>query len=398
MIKINGKRNTALVYSDRADKETVRQLEQMLCLPALADSRVRVMPDVHKGRGCVIGFTMTLPARRVVPSFVGVDIGCGITAAKLDANEIDFAALDRLVRETAGKRTRETVSHFFDRVGIGSLLCRKEIDAERAALSLGTLGGGNHFVEVDRDETGALWLLVHSGSRSLGNDVSRYYQTRAYRENRVGAHREQKRQYREDSEEYGIRIKAVTREKQAGIPVGYEYACAEGNTFDDYLHDLAITQNYAALNRLAITEELVRGLGVRVTDRVDTVHNYIDPESKILRKGAVSARQGERLVIPFNMRDGAVLCVGLGNPEWNFSAPHGAGRACSRSDAKHAYTVEQFEREMEGVWSSTVGKDTIDECPMAYKSPDRVLPWLSETAEVVLSMRPVYNFKAGDSE
>ena len=398
MIKINGKRNTALLYTDRADKETVRQLEQMLCLPALADSRIRIMPDVHKGRGCVIGFTMTLPANRVIPSFVGVDIGCGITAAKLGVNGLDFAALDQIIRETAGKRTRETVSPLFDAAGTGALFCRKEIDAERAALSLGTLGGGNHFVEVDRDETGALWLLIHSGSRSLGNDVSRYYQTRAYRENRVGAHREQKRQYREDSEEYGIRIKAVTREKQAGVPVGYEYACADGKTFEEYLHDLSIAQTYAFLNRKAIAEEITHRLGIGVTDFVDTVHNYIDPDARILRKGAVSARQGERLVIPFNMRDGAVLCVGLGNPEWNFSAPHGAGRACSRSDAKHAYTVEQFEREMEGVWSSTVGKDTIDECPMAYKSPDRVLPWLEETAEVVLTMRPVYNFKAGDPD
>ncbi len=398
MITINGKKNSALVYTDRADKETVRQIERMLCLPALADAKIRIMPDVHKGRGCVIGFTMTLPASRVVPSFVGVDIGCGITAVRLDAGEIDFAALDQIVRETAGRGTREEASPLLSSAGLDKLYCRKEIDAGRAALSLGTLGGGNHFIEADRDENGALWLLIHSGSRSLGNDVSRYYQSRAYQESRADAHREQKRRYLEDRDETGERIKAVRREKQAGIPVGYEYACAEGKTFDEYLHDLAIAQNYASLNRKAIAGEILSRLGVRAVDTVDTVHNYIDTASRILRKGAVSARQGERLLIPFNMRDGAVLCVGRGNPAWNFSSPHGAGRACSRSDARHAYTEEQFLREMEGVWSTSVGKDTIDECPMAYKSPDRILPWLDETAEVVLTMRPVYNFKKGGAE
>ena len=417
MIEIQTKKNTVKVFTDTLDKQTKLQIAATARDPAYADSKIRVMPDTHAGRGCVIGMTMTLSGR-VSPSLVGVDIGCGMEAVRLSDTEVDPARLDAFIHEQipAGKARFDTPQD--TNVPLYSLKCAAHVDMERVLTSLGTLGGGNHFIELDRAADGHLWLIIHAGSRSLGAAVANHYRDEAYAYHLKKARKARRVDTRDsldretdryDLSRFGLdaygdhphdsrtATKATRRDARDKLPVKWETATCEGQLYEDYLHDLAVTVAFAEENRRRIAETICYGLGLTAVDRFSCVHNYID-ENRILRKGAISARRGERVLIPLNMRDGALIGIGLGNPDWNFSAPHGAGRACSRTDARHAYDVESYQAAMReaGIYTTTATKETLDECPMAYKSPDRILPYLSECVEITDRLTPIYNFKAAD--
>lgn len=418
MIEIQTKKNTVKVFTDDLDKQTKLQIAATARDPAYADSRIRVMPDTHAGRGCVIGMTMTLTGR-VSPSLVGVDIGCGMEVVRLGETDLDLPHLDAFIHEQIPAGRNVHLIPAVTDLPLRELICGFAVDTDRVLRSLGTLGGGNHFIEIDRGSDGSLYLVIHSGSRSLGAAVANHYRDEAYKyhlKKARKAHRVESRDRmdietdRFDITRFGIdaygdethshrpqATKASRRDERGKLPVKWETAACEGRLYEDYLHDLGIAVAFAEENRRRIAERICKGLGLTVKERFSCVHNYIDTD-RILRKGAISARQGERVFIPLNMRDGALIGTGLGNPDWNFSAPHGAGRACSRTDAKHAYDLEAYQATMReaGVYTTTAVKETLDECPMAYKSPDRILPHLTECVEITDRLIPIYNFKAGE--
>ena len=401
MLEIVGTHNTAKVFIDTIDPTTREQILTMCSQEYLADSRIRVMPDTHAGKGCTIGTTMTLHGK-VVPNMVGVDIGCGMEVAVLEEKQLDLEALDRLIYAAvpAGMEVRLQPHPYQEEIDLHALRCFGKINEHRARHSIGTLGGGNHFIEVDRDDEGTLYLVVHSGSRHLGTEVADWYQREGYRALSGGS----KRQIQEQVaalkaagrlQEIESALKAIKSRRPIGA-VAPELAYVEGALFDDYIHDMKLTQRFALLNRKAIVDEIVRGLGLTVREGFTTIHNYIDTDAMILRKGAVSARKGERLLIPINMRDGSLLCVGKGNADWNESAPHGAGRLMSRRAAAAAFTVEAFRQTMQGIYTTSVGRSTLDECPMAYKGMEAIVDNIGPTASIEKIIRPIYNFKAGE--
>lgn len=400
MIEITGKHNRAFVYADKIDPETKTQIATLLRQPVIADSKIRIMPDTHAGKNCVVGLTMTIVRKKVISSLIGADIGCGIRVAKIAESSVDLPLLDRFIHENipGASKVRKDLHHLASTIDLSKLHCSDSIHSDRALHSLGSLGGGNHFIELDRGHDGAIFLVIHSGSRQLGSDVSTFYKNTAYKDLVKKAKRSIHNHHTETENDMDYSVynyKTTHRERSVKTPVKIEYAYAENQIYEDYLKDLAIVQDFARVNRQAIEEVILEGMGLHRIDGFDTVHNYIDTESMILRKGAVSARLGERLIVPLNMRDGALICTGLGNAEWNYSAPHGAGRACSRKDARRAYTVEVFKEEMHGIYSTTINTDTLDECPMAYKAFDRITPLLSQTATIDEVVKPIYNFKAG---
>ena len=401
MIKIQGQYNTALCYCDELEDSARQQIQDMCDQRLFAGSRIRIMPDVHAGTGCTIGTTMTV-TDRAAPSLVGVDIGCGMETVKLKEKEINFDRLDRVIRGMvpAGYEVRETPHPLTEQIDLDELRCIAAVDRERALLSLGTLGGGNHFIEIDRDEEGCLYLVIHSGSRYLGVQTASYYRKLGWKtmnrlpdEARRGLIERYKAEGRAQEIEKGLRELEEGFTVSGDIPEKFSYV--EGQDLQDYIHDMRLVQQYASLNRQAITQTIIEQIGLTELDRFTTIHNYIDTENMILRKGSVSAQKGERLLIPINMRDGALLCVGKGNPEWNYSAPHGAGRILSRTAAQESLSVEEFHRQMEGIYTTCVAQSTLDESPMAYKGLDTILSQIDPTAEVVKRIRPVYNFKAG---
>ena len=365
MITIENSCNTAVVFADSLDSGA-EGLIRSLCVSSIAvGSTIRIMPDVHAGKGCAIGTTMTIQDR-VAPGLVGVDIGCGMTALKFRAKRLELQKLDKLLREKvpAGRAIRTVPHRFAEQAELEDLRCLRHIQKDKALCAIGTLGGGNHFIEVDKDNDGAFWLIIHSGSRKLGVEIASYYQNAAF------------------------------RQCPEGTP--FELAFATGDLMTDYLHDMKITQAFADLNRHAIANEIVKGMKLDVEDSFSTIHNYIDMNSNILRKGAVSANAGERLIIPMNMRDGCLLCMGKGNPDWNCSAPHGAGRMMSRSESRQNFTVSQYKKEMKGIYTSSISRDTLDESPMAYKPMESILNQINPTVDILGYIRPVYNFKAGE--
>ena len=418
MIEIQTKKNTVKIFTDELDKQTKLQIAATARDPAYADSKIRVMPDTHAGRGCVIGMTMTLQGR-VSPSLVGVDIGCGMEVVRLGEEGIDLPALDDFIHEhiPAGRGIHDTPA--VSTLPLGELQCAESVDTARVLRSLGTLGGGNHFIEIDRGGDGSLYLVIHSGSRSLGAAIANHYRDEAYKYHLKKARRAHRAESRDrmdmetdryDLTRFGVdaygdeahshrpqATKATRRDERGRLPVKWETAACEGQLYEAYLHDLAVAVAFAEENRRRIAERICEGMGLTVTERFSCVHNYIDSD-RILRKGAISARLGEKVFIPLNMRDGALIGIGLGNPDWNFSAPHGAGRACSRTDAKHAYDVDSYQAAMReaGVYTTTATKETLDECPMAYKSPDRILPHLSDCVAITDRLIPIYNFKASE--
>ena len=389
MIKLQGKRNSAIVFADKIDKSTKTQISELLREEAYADSKIRIMPDTHSGKNVAVGTTMTVK-NRIAPSLVGVDIGCGMEVVFLKEQELDLERLDKAIHALipAGSKIHDFPVTSFD---FDTLHCKGNVNLERALRSIGTLGGGNHFIEVDRTEGGELVLVIHSGSRQLGSDVATYYQDQAYRYQCKKQRKRARQSYYDDADAAGfIRQKSSS----SAVNVKRETAILEGSLLEEYLNDLDIVVSFADLNRQTMAKIICDNMGLAITDRFSCIHNYIDTEYMILRKGAISARLGERVIIPLNMRDGALIGTGKGNPEWNFSAPHGAGRACSRTDAKYAFTVEEFKREMEGIYTTTATEGSIDECPMAYKSPSRIFEFIGETVSDYEVIKPIYNFKS----
>ena len=402
MIEVSGKYNSAKIFTDVVDQASIAQVI-LLCSQEFAQgSCIRMMPDIHAGAGCTVGTTMTI-RDKVVPNLVGVDIGCGMETVRLRERHLELQQLDKYIRQRipSGFSIRDKAHRYMEKVDLSALRCYKSVDPLRAEKSLGTLGGGNHFIEVDRDEDGDLYLVIHSGSRHLGLEVANFYQNEAYQRLNGSSRADAEAlvaQLKAEGRDKEIQkaLKALKGTKRTSVPKPLAYA--QGELFDDYIHDMAIVQQFAALSRQAMVDELLRGLKLHAQDSFTTIHNYIDMEAMVLRKGAVSAKEGERLLIPINMRDGSLICVGKGNPDWNCSAPHGAGRLMSRADAKHSFTVSQFKKEMDGIYTTSVGKSTLDECPMAYKTMSDIVDNIGETARIEKIIRPVYNFKAGDEE
>lgn len=398
MIELNGKYNSAKIFTDLVDQSAIAQIIEFCNQESSQNSKIRVMPDVHAGTGATIGFTMTIHDK-VVPNIVGVDIGCGMETIRIKERHIELQKLDRLIYEKipSGFAIREKPHRYFDRIDISSLYCFKGINDLRAEMSLGTLGGGNHFIEADKDDEGNIYIVVHSGSRHLGLDIAKYYQNTAYHilnQSDASAVEELVEKLKSEGRQRSIEaeIKKLKSTKRTKIPKQLAYVY--GELFDMYIHDMKIAQEYAMLNRQAIIDEIVKGMKLHVVEQFTTIHNYIDTENMILRKGAVSAQKGEKLIIPINMRDGSLICIGKGNEDWNFSAPHGAGRLMSRSDAKSSFTVSEYKKQMNGIFSTSIGAGTLDECPMAYKSMDDIVNNISPTADIERIIKPIYNFKA----
>jgi len=397
MIELTGKYNTAKVFTDNVEQEAISQIIMLLNQDFAADSTVRIMPDTHAGAGCTIGTTMTIHGK-VVPYMVGVDIGCGMETVMLRDKHVELQKLDKAIHEKvpAGFAVRKEAHEMALSTRIHALRCAKHVNFDRAYSSVGTLGGGNHFIELDKDDDGKLYLVIHSGSRYLGKQVADYYQNTAVQQRKLDT---------QAAQELIASLKAQGKEKEIQkrlkkLPISQvnkTLAWLDGRLLEDYLHDMAITQEYADLNRRCMAREIVKGLGLKVEDSFTTIHNYIDMEHGILRKGAISAREGERVLIPINMRDGSLLCTGKGNPDWNWSAPHGAGRLMSRRQAKESITLTQYKEAMKGIYSSTVDKTTIDEAPFAYKPMEEIIANIGDTVTIDKIIRPLYNFKAADA-
>lgn len=400
MVLVQGAYNTAVCYTPKLEEAAQQQIQAVCDRPEFAGCKIRIMPDVHAGKGCTIGTTMTI-RDKIVPGMVGVDIGCGMETVALAEREIDFDRLDALIREEipCGREIRDTPHDLNGEIDLTQLRCARQVNLSRAMRSIGSLGGGNHFIEIDRAEDGRLYLVVHSGSRHLGTEVANFYQEEGRRALWGGAHyqiQEAVRRLKAEGrfQEIQTTILALKKERELKIPKDLAYV--EGKLFEDYLHDMKLTQQFAMLNRKAIVEVIMRGMGLTAVELFTTIHNYIDTDAMILRKGSVSAAAGEKLLIPINMRDGSLICVGKGNEAWNCSVPHGAGRLMSRRAALQALSMEQFQREMQGIYTTCVLPDTLDESPMAYKSMDEIVAQIQPTAEIVERIRPVYNFKAAD--
>ena len=402
MIEIRGIYNTAKCFTDALEEQAAAQIRSVCDQAAFAGTKIRIMPDVHAGMGCTIGTTMTL-RDKVVPGMVGVDIGCGMETVVLEDKHIDFGALDRLIRAEipCAENIRQVPHGFNAEIDLTELCCYDHVNADRAEKSIGTLGGGNHFIEIDRDEEGTLYLVIHSGSRHLGTEVAGYYQDEGYRM-LCGCGWRQIREVMDELKAEGRfqeiqpTIDRMKAQLGIGTTIPRELAYVEGDFFDEYIHDMKITQHFAMLNRQAMAKVILEGLGLTEKERFTTIHNYIDTDAMILRKGAVSAKAGEKLLIPINMRDGSLICIGKGNEDWNCSAPHGAGRLMSRKQAARTLSMEEFEKAMDGIYTTCVSKGTLDESPMAYKSMDDIVANIGPTAEIMKVIRPVYNFKAGE--
>lgn len=399
MKQLQGKYTNAVVFTDLVEQEALEQIKLLCDQPIAAGSRVRIMPDVHAGAGCTIGTTMTI-GDKIIPSLVGVDIGCGMLTVGIGKQRLPLEELDKLIYRCipSGQSIREKPHPLMEQINLQQLRCAQRVNLERAEVSLGTLGGGNHFIEADVDEEGNQYLVVHSGSRNLGVQVANYYTKAGYQQMQMEGVKtaqdlvaELKAQGRYQEIEAALEsFKAAKKEQD--IPMNLTYV--SGQLFGDYIHDMAIVQRFAQMNRQAMMDTILSGLGLAETERFETIHNYIDMESMILRKGAVSAKLGERLLIPINMRDGSLICTGKGNPEWNYSAPHGAGRLMSRSKARETLNMTEFAQSMEGIYTTSVHESTIDEAPMAYKPMEAIVSNIHPTVEINSIIRPIYNFKA----
>lgn len=399
MFEIRGKYSTAKVFADKIDEDSVRQIYDLCNQQFTENERIRMMPDVHAGAGCVIGTTMTV-TDRVVPNLVGVDIGCGMETVLIKGRQLEPEQLDKFIKLSipSGFSIRNKEHRYAGKLRLSELRCAKHISLDRAFLSLGTLGGGNHFIEADKGESG-IYIVIHSGSRHLGVEVAKHYQKRAVDELKHSGDADVKKLIAEmksagREKEINAAMKKLNMQAKKAVPDHLAYVF--GSAFDDYIHDMKIVQEFAMMNRKAMMDDIIRGMKLKVSDEFTTVHNYIDTENMIVRKGSVSAQKGERLIIPINMRDGSLICIGKGNPDWNFSAPHGAGRLFSRSQAKQSFTVSEFKKQMVGIYSSTINSATLDECPMAYKSMNDIVDNIGDTADIIEVIKPIYNYKAGE--
>ena len=400
VLEIKGKVNTALCYAKVVENEAIEQIKRMCDYPFTEGSKIRIMPDVHSGKGCTIGTTMTV-VDKAVPNVVGVDIGCGMLTVNIGKGELDFEKLDEAAHFIpSGMNVWEGRRERFD---LQELRCYRSLkNTKWLERSLGTLGGGNHFIEVDEAQDGTKYLIIHSGSRNLGKQVAEIYQQLAvdlnkgketYFKQRDEIIRTYKEQGRRD--EIQAALDAISwAKREATMPEDLCYLY--GTYLEDYLYDVEICQRFATRNRELMAEILLERAGLTCGERFHTIHNYIDTEEMILRKGAIAAHKGEKVLIPINMRDGSVLAIGKGNPEWNYSAPHGAGRVLSRTAAKKNLSFEEYQKAMEGVYTTSVNEATLDEAPMAYKSLEDIIDVIKESVDVIDIMKPVYNFKASD--
>lgn len=398
--EITGKYNTAKVFTNVIENEAVEQIKTLCNQEFITGSKIRIMPDVHSGAGCTIGTTMTI-TDKVIPNLVGVDIGCGMETVMITDKEIDLEKLDKLIYEKipSGHNIRKIPHDLINEIDLNQLKCTGHVKMDRAIRSIGTLGGGNHFIEAGKDEEGNIYITVHSGSRHLGLEVANYYQKMGYKAlNKVSDIDIEKiiEQLKSEGREKEINktIKETKKQIITDIPQALAYVSEE--LFDDYIHDMKLIQKFAVLNRKAMMDEIIKGLGTEVAEEFTTIHNYIDTDMMILRKGAVSAKEGEKLLIPINMRDGSLICIGKGNEDWNYSAPHGAGRLMSRTKAKKTFELKNFKKEMEGIYTTSVSKDTLDECPMAYKAMEDIIKNIGDTVDIIKRIIPIYNFKAGE--
>ncbi len=402
-IEIKGKVNTALCYAKVVEDEAIEQIRRMCDYPMTQGSKIRIMPDVHAGKGCTIGTTMTI-TDKAVPNVVGVDIGCGMYTVNLGKQKIDLEKLDMAAFTIpCGREVWEGRIEKFD---LTELKCYRQLnDTKRLERSLGTLGGGNHFIEVDRAGDGTQYLIIHSGSRNLGKQVAEIYQSLAVDLNKgIGEYLEARDELIKTYKEQGRRkeIQAALKElynkkyHEEPTTMPEDLCYLSGKYLEDYLHDVEICQRFAKRNREKMSEILLTKTGLAAGESFHTIHNYIDTEEMILRKGSIAAHKGEKVLIPINMRDGSVLAIGKGNPEWNYSAPHGAGRLMSRTAAKTNLSMEEYKEAMKGIYTSSVCEATIDEAPMAYKSLDDIIDVIKESVDIIDVMKPIYNFKASN--
>ena len=400
-MEIRGRCGTAIAYAKVIEEEAIAQIRRMCDYEFTEGASIRIMPDVHWGKGCTIGTTMTV-RDKVVPNLVGVDIGCGMYTVNLGKGEIDLVRFDEAAHFVpSGRGLWEGRQEKFDLL---ALRCYRALkDTKRIARSLGTLGGGNHFIEIDRSADGTNYLVIHTGSRNLGKQVAEYYQNIAIdlshgKDELFRARDELIRRYKAEGRRSELQeaLKDLNRgfqAKEAEIPA--DLAFLYGSYLEDYLHDIEICQNFAQRNREVIAHVLLERTGLTAGDAFHTIHNYIDVEERILRKGAIAAHAGERVLIPINMRDGSILAVGRGDPDWNWSAPHGAGRLMSRTAAKENLSMDEFRETMADVYTTAVNENTLDEAPMAYKSLADIIDVIEDSVDVIEVLKPIYNFKAG---
>lgn len=401
MIELTGKYNNAIAYATQLDETSIAQIQRLLDQSFVSGSQIRFMPDVHAGAGCTIGTTMTIQ-NKIVPNLVGVDISCGMLVTKLSKKSIvDLDKLDSVIHDfvPCGKEKQPRPHPFTRDVPVEDMKIFHEVRGSKEMLGIGSLGGGNHFIELNTNEKGDVFLVIHCGSRHLGLRVANRYQDEAIRQ-MSHCEKEEIRELVDRLKAEGRRtevqseIDKLRQEKLGGVPP--ELAYLKGDLMKDYLNDMKIMGIYANRNRAAITDTIFRKMNWDIEDSFETLHNYLDTETMILRKGAVSAQKGERLIIPMNMRDGSLICLGKGNPNWNYSAPHGAGRLLSRSQAREMLKMEDFQHSMQGIYSSCVNQETLDESPMAYKPMKEIVDNIGDTVEIIDTIRPIYNFKAAE--
>ena len=398
--EIKGNMATAVCYAKVVEDEAIAQVKRMCDSPAAEGAKVRIMPDVHAGKGCTVGTTMTVKDK-VIPNVVGVDIGCGMYTVNLGNAEIDFQKVDEAAHFIPSGR--EVWEGRQERFNLTGLRCYRELkDTRRLERALGTLGSGNHFIEIDEASNGTKYLVIHSGSRNLGKQVAEYYQNLAIKLNRgYGDYLEKRDEIIQTFKEQGRKKEIQAALKQlhwqvyeSPTKIPEELCYLEGSYLLDYLHDVEICQAFARRNREKMAEIILERAHLDGGKAFHTIHNYIDTEEMILRKGAIAAHNGEKVLIPINMRDGSVLAVGKGNPEWNYSAPHGAGRLMSRSKAFKELSLVEYQKAMEGVYTTSVNENTLDEAPMAYKSLEDIVDVMKEAVDIIEVLKPIYNFKA----
>lgn len=400
MITLEGRYNKAKVFTDTLEKETISQIIGLCNEEFAYGSKIRIMPDAHVGIGCVIGTTMTI-TDKIVPNLVGVDIGCGVLLQKIAEKDIDLQLLDEAIYANvpSGQNVRTDVHELaitlnMEKFLLNNLRCKSHVDMNRALLSIGTLGGGNHFIELNKDSQGNIYIVIHTGSRYLGKQVATYYQDLAFQ--RLSSNRAAVEQLINELKAAG-REKDIQRELASIKPlkVSKDFAFLQGQDLEDYIHDVDVVQYYAHINRISILKSVMESVGLTSAYlRVESVHNYINTEEMILRKGAIAAHGGQYVVVPINMRDGSIIGIGKGNVDWNSSAPHGAGRLMSRSAAKGTLSLEQYANEMQGIYSTSVNASTLDEAPMAYKPIKEILENIRSTVDIIEVIKPIYSFKS----
>lgn len=396
------------IFTDDIEHEAVNQINELLDQETFKDSKIRIMPDVHAGKGCVIGFTGNL-GNKVISNIVGVDIGCGMLCVELGNIDLDLERLDKIIREyvPSGFEVHDERKYKF--LELQDLKCYRELkDTKRLERSIGTLGGGNHFIEIDIDEDNNKYLVIHTGPRNLGKQVAEYYQELANQlcNYNIGEYKEKQQEliktYKEQGKKQEIQSALMKLKEEYKIDhkkIPKELAYLEGQYREDYLHDMKICQEFASFNRKNIAIEIMKHLNCALSfpgNNFETIHNYISFEDNIVRKGAISAKKGEMVLIPMNMRDGCIIGVGKGNDDWNQSAPHGAGRIMSRMKAKETFNLDEYKESMKDIYTTSVNEDTIDEAPFVYKPMQEIIDNISDTVDIIKIIKPIYNFKASD--